>query len=65
MRDRDDQVVQEFMKKDNERIGPECSLEKARETMDSTGFSSLPVVADKQLVGIITKSDIRSLKVKV
>ncbi len=58
-------VVGDCMTEDIATITPETSLDKAEKLMQIYEVGSLPVVREKQLVGIITANDILALKTKL
>ena len=45
------------MRKDISTISPEASISEALEIMQNLWISSLPVVSDNKLMGIVTKND--------
>ncbi|HMP71455.1 MAG TPA: CBS domain-containing protein [Pirellulaceae bacterium] len=58
-------IVGDCMTEDIVTITPETSLEKAEKVMQINEVGSLPVVREKQLVGIITANDVQALKRKL
>ncbi len=59
-----DATVKEWMHTDIMTIGPESSLDKASRAMDLNDSGCLPVVKDGNLVGVVTKTDIREFKAR-
>lgn len=49
--------VKKIMRKDISTISPEASISEALEIMQNLWISSLPVVSDNKLMGIVTKND--------
>ncbi len=58
-------LVETCMTTDIVTIGPETSIEKAEKVMSINEFSSLPVVRDNRVIGIISECDISNLKNKL
>jgi CBS domain-containing protein len=59
-----DATVKEWMHTDIMTIGPEGSLDKASRAMELNDSGCLPVVKDGNLVGVVTKTDIREFKAR-
>jgi predicted transcriptional regulator len=55
-------LVKDFMMSDIITLGPEMSIEKAKDVLKINKLSCIPVVSDNLLVGVIRDSDIRNLK---
>ncbi len=49
--------VKKIMRKDISTISPEAAISEALEIMQNLWISSLPVVSDNKLMGIVTKND--------
>ncbi|MDM8542352.1 CBS domain-containing protein [Desulfococcaceae bacterium HSG9] len=43
-------------------IRPDISMQKAKTILDKEGYTGLPVIDDKTLIGVISKRDIRKIK---
>ena len=54
----DDVLVSAVMTKEVKAIGPEAELVEAVEIILANKFGGLPVVAEKQLVGMLTETDL-------
>jgi len=56
--DLDGETVATFASADPVTVGPEASVERAAEVLERGEFRRLPVVADDELLGIVTATDI-------
>lgn len=62
-RDLQHEPVRNWMTEDPVTVPPDTDSEAACETMLSGGFHHLPVVADRQVVGIVTMRDLLSVRI--